>query len=228
MSDPYDGDVGVHYRTSRERFTALIRDLSPDELATAVPSCPGWSVRDVLGHVAGITDDALHGRIKGIPDDAQTAEQVERSAQLSMDELMTRWETQSPDFQAVLTSIGPSIAPAAIDVAAHEQDIRGALGKPGSRYNATIAWALPMMMHGFTRRVENAGLPSVRVEVEGEVMAEGVPDGLVLKISQHEAFRSLLGRRSREQVATYDWSSDPGAVLQVFFTFGPAAENIYD
>jgi hypothetical protein len=209
MSDPYDGDVGVHYRTSRERFTALIRELSPDELATAVPSCPGWSVRDVLGHVAGITDDALHGRIKGIPDDAQTAEQVERAAPLSVDELITRWETQSLDFQAVLTSVGPS-------------------GKPGSRYNATIAWALPMMMYGFARRVENAGLAPVRVEVEGEVMADGEPDGLVLKISQHEAFRSLLGRRSREQVATYGWSADPGDVLQVFFIFGPATENIYD
>ena len=228
MSDPYGGDVGVHYRTSRERFTAFIRELSPGDLATAVPACPGWSVRDVLGHVAGITDDALHGRIKGIPDDEQTADQVARSAQLSVDELITRWETQSPDFQAVLTSVGPSLAPAAIDVAAHEQDIRGALGKPGSRYNATIAWALPMMMYGFTRRVENAGLPSVRVEVEGEVMADGPPDGLVLRISQHEAFRSLLGRRSREQVATYDWSGDPGAVLQVFSTFRPAAENIYD
>ena len=228
MSDPYDGDVGVHYRTSRERFTAFILELSPTELATAVPSCPGWSVRDVLGHVAGITDDALHGRIKGIPDDAQTADQVSRSAQLSVDEVMTRWETQSPDFQAVLTSVGPSLAPAAIDVAAHEQDIRGALGQPGSRYNATIAWALPMMIYGFTRRVEKAGLPSVRVEVEGEVMAEGVPGGLVLRISQHEAFRSLLGRRSLEQVATYDWSGDPGAILQVFFTFGPAAEKIYD
>jgi uncharacterized protein (TIGR03083 family) len=228
MSDPYDGDVGVHYRTSRERFTALIRELSPDELATAVPSCPGWSVRDVLGHVAGITDDALHGRIKGIPDDAQTAGQVARSAQLSVDELLTRWEEQSPDFQAVLTSVGPSLAPAAIDVAAHEQDIRGALGKPGSRYNATIAWALPMMIHGFTRRVESAGLPAVRVDVEGEVMAEGVADGLVLRMSQHEAFRSLLGRRSPEQVATYDWSGDPGAVLQIFFIFGPAAESICD
>lgn len=228
MSDPYDGDVGVHYRTSRERFTAFIRELSPDELATAVPSCPGWSVRDVLGHVAGITDDALHGRIKGIPDDVQTAEQVERSAQFSVDELIMRWETQSLDFQAVLTSVGPSIAPAAIDVAAHEQDIRGALGKPGSRYNATIAWALPMMVYGFTRRLEKAGLPPVRVEVEGDVLAEGVPDGLVLRISQHEAFRSLLGRRSWEQVATCDWSGDPGAVLRVFFTFGPAAENIYD
>jgi hypothetical protein len=185
-------------------------------------------VRDVLGHVAGITDDALHGRIKGIPDDAQTADQVARSAQLTVDELLTRWEAQSPDFQAVLTSVGPSLAPAAIDVAAHEQDIRGALGKPGSRYNATIAWALPMMMHGFTRRAANAGLPPVRVEVEGEVMAEGVPDGVVLQISQHEAFRALLGRRSFEQVASYDWSSDPGALLQVFFTFGPASENIYD
>jgi uncharacterized protein (TIGR03083 family) len=228
MSDPYDGDVGVHYRTSRERFTAFIRELSPEELTTPVPSCPGWSVRDVLGHVAGITDDALHGRIKGIPDDAQTADQVARSAQLSVDELLARWEAQSPDFQAVLTSVGPSLAPAAIDVATHEQDIRGALAKPGSRYNATIAWALPMMMFGLNRRIENAGLPPLRVEVDGEVLAEGVPHGPVLKISQHEAFRSLLGRRSREQVAAYDWSGDAGPMLPVFFTFGPATENIYD
>jgi uncharacterized protein (TIGR03083 family) len=229
MSDPYDGDVGVHYRTSRERFMALIRELTPEELATPVPACPGWSVSDVLGHVAGITDDALHGRMKGIPDDTQTADQVARSSQLTVEALLDRWEQQAPDFQAVLTSVGPSIAPAAIDVAVHEQDIRGALGKPGSRYNATIAWALPMIVHGFERRLASAGLPAVRVDVEGEIMAEGVPDGPVLRITQFEAFRAFLGRRTLDEVAAYAWSNPPSsACLQQFFVFGPTAKSFSD
>ena len=227
MTDPYDGDVGAHYRAGRERFTAFINELSPVELDVAVPTCPGWSVRDVLGHVAGITDDAVSGRIKGIPDDAQTAYQVARSRKLTVAELLARWEAQAPDFQAVLTSVGPSIAPAAIDVATHEQDIRGALGRPGSRYNATIAWALPMMVHGFERRLENAGLPPVRVEVEGDVMAEGEPYGLVLHVGQFELFRAVLGRRSADQVRALRWSNHPDdQVIDAFFVFGPTLEPV--
>jgi uncharacterized protein (TIGR03083 family) len=229
MSDPYDGDVGVHYRTSRERFTALIRELTPEELNASVPACPGWSVRDVLGHVSGITDDAVNGRMKGIPDDAQTADQVERSRQLTVEALLDRWEQQAPDFQAVLTSVGPSLAPAAIDVAVHEQDVRGALGKPGSRYNATIAWALPMIVHGFERRLGKAGLSPVRVNVEGEIMADGETDGPVLRITQFEAFRAFLGRRTLDEVAAYAWSTPPSsACLQQFFVFGPTAKRISD
>jgi uncharacterized protein (TIGR03083 family) len=229
MSDPYDGDVGVHYRTSRERFMSFIRELTPEELAMSVPACPGWSVRDVLGHVAGITDDAVNGRIKGIPTEEQTAEQVARSGQLTVEALLDRWEQQAPDFQAVLTSVGPSIAPAAIDVAVHEQDIRGALGKPGSRYNATIAWALPMLVHGFERRLENAGLPPVRVDVEGEIMAAGEPGAPVLKITQFEAFRAFLGRRTLDEVASYTWSTPPSsACLQQFFVFGPTSKSFSD
>ena len=229
MTDPYDGDVGVHYRTSRERLAALIRELTPDELASPVPTCPGWSVRDVLGHVAGITDDVITGRLAGIPDDAQTADQVERARLLSVDELLARWELQAPDFQAVLTSVGPSIAPAAIDLCTHEQDIRGALERPGSRYNVTMAWALPMMVDGLTRRLHHEGLSPVRVDVEGEILAEGEPNGLTLTVSQFELFRALLGRRSRNQVRQLHWSAPPEeAVFNQFFVFGPTTDTIYE
>ena len=226
MTDPFGDDVGVHYRTTRERIVTFVRGLSDVELATQVPACPGWTVQNVLGHIAGIPDDLANGRLKGIPDDAQTADQVARAATLSAEELLTRWELQAPDFQAVLTSVGVALAPAAIDLAAHEQDMRGALGQPGARYNATIAWALPMMVTSLGSRLRHAGLPALRVVVEGEVMAQGDADGVSLTISQFEAFRALLGRRSRNQVAAYEWSADPAAILDRFFVFGPAAQNI--
>jgi uncharacterized protein (TIGR03083 family) len=228
VTDPYDGDVGLHYRSSRERFVNLIGELTEQDFTVEVPTCPGWTVREVVAHVAGIPDDALHGRIQGPPDDAQTADQIARAAHLSVADLLQRWEEQSPDFQAVLTSVGRALAPAAIDVATHEQDVRGALHRPGSRYNPTIAWALPMMVHGVTSRVRNVGLPATRLVVEGDVLADGDPGGLTLNVTQFELFRAVLGRRSRAQVASYDWSGDPHAVLPVFFVFGPTAEDIVE
>ena len=54
--DPSDRDLGVKadpqqiYREGRGRVTELVRDLDADALATPVPACPGWTVRDLLCH----------------------------------------------------------------------------------------------------------------------------------------------------------------------------------
>ncbi len=221
-------DVGAHYRVSRQRFIELVRTLDPSQLDLAVPACPGWTVRDVLGHVAAIADDALNGRLAGIPSDAQTADQVRRSGELSVENLLARWEQQSEEFESILTSVGGQLAPAAIDVATHEQDIRGATGQPGQRANQTLLWSIPRLVGRFQERLAEADLAPVRVVIDGEPMAEGVAGGLSLETTAFEAFRGILGRRSADQVRALSWSRNPGAALAAFFAFGPATVDIIE
>ncbi|MGH9039638.1 MAG: maleylpyruvate isomerase N-terminal domain-containing protein [Acidimicrobiia bacterium] len=44
---------GAIYAETRERVTALVRSLSPDELTGPVPTTPAWTPRDIVGHLAG-------------------------------------------------------------------------------------------------------------------------------------------------------------------------------
>ena len=42
------GEVGDHYRTTRERVTELLDVLEPGDETRAVPACPGWTVHDLF------------------------------------------------------------------------------------------------------------------------------------------------------------------------------------
>ena len=44
-------------KTPRTRVTALVTRLDEAALSTAVAACPGWSVRDVVAHLAAVADD---------------------------------------------------------------------------------------------------------------------------------------------------------------------------
>jgi hypothetical protein len=48
----------------------------------------------------------------------------------------------------------------------------------------------------------------------------------VLRSSYWEVLRWRLGRRSRAQLATMNWSRDPAPVLDHLFEFGPARADI--
>ena len=51
-------DAGAAYRLVRGRIDALVRGR--DGIAElAVPACPGWTVRQVVAHVAGVAQDIV-------------------------------------------------------------------------------------------------------------------------------------------------------------------------
>lgn len=52
------------YQDTRERITSLLSDLDDAALNTAITACPGWSVRDVVAHLAAVADDFGHGRLQ--------------------------------------------------------------------------------------------------------------------------------------------------------------------
>ena len=60
-------DLAGMYRETRERLAGLVAGLDEAQLGRPVPACPGWSVADVMGHLAAIPEDALAGRLTGPP-----------------------------------------------------------------------------------------------------------------------------------------------------------------
>ncbi len=109
-----------------------------------------------------------------------------------------------------------------LDVATHEQDVRGALGAPGARDTEVVRLGSDRLLRWMQPPVP------LRVVVEDGAYDLG-PEGdgaIVLRTDRFEAFRWRLGRRSRRQLAGLDWTGDPSPVLDHLVVFGPAATDI--
>jgi uncharacterized protein (TIGR03083 family) len=219
-------DLAQLYRDTRERLTALVAGLDEQALATPVPACPGWQVQDVIAHLAAIVEDALAGRLTGPPSEEETAVQVARYKGRPMPQTLDGWTAGAPRFEEVISAF--DIPPAVIDVASHEQDIRGALGRPGARDCPAVqqmaGWLLQRLRTPVAMRVtvEDA---EFRIGPAGAGTQDRV---LGLRTTRFEAFRWRMGRRSRDQLAALDWSGDPAPVLDHLVVFGPARTDIIE
>jgi uncharacterized protein (TIGR03083 family) len=222
-ADAAAADLARMYRETRERLTALVARLDEAELGTPVPACPGWSVADVMGHLAAIPEDALAGRLTGPPSEEETAAQVDRFRGRPMARTLAGWAELAPRFEEIVAAF--KVWPAVIDVASHEQDIRGAVGRPGARDTHVIREMSGWLLARLSPPVR------LRVTVEDTQIQVGPPDGepvLGLTTTWYEAFRWRMGRRSRHQLAALDWSGDPAAVLDHLVIFGPARADIIE
>ena len=120
-------ETGRLYHDVRERLIALVGTLDDAQLGAPVPACPQWHVRDVIAHLAGVCDDALTGHMEGAPGEAWTARQVEARRDASVADLLAAWARDAAPFERL-----PLPFQAVADVASHEQDIRGAVDRPGA------------------------------------------------------------------------------------------------
>lgn len=210
------------YSEATLSFIEFARTLTDDEWATECPCTPGWTARDVLSHVSGVPDDGLAGRVDGAATAPWTASQVERNAHFGVDELIERWLGQYELFGAAIESMGEVRPP--FDCHTHEHDVRQALGRPGNRDSRIVQVGSARML-GWLDEVP----VSLTVQLaDGRSVEAGQSDSaerVRLSTSDFEIFRSRLGRRSRDQVRSFDWSGSPtgiDALVANWFTFGPS------
>jgi uncharacterized protein (TIGR03083 family) len=228
-------EPGTLYRATRERLTGLLVDADAADWRTPVPACPGWDVHAVVSHLVGTAEDALAGRITGPPPPEVTAEQVARHRRETPGELLALWAELGPAFEDLVNAVGSF--PAALDVGSHEQDIRGALGRPGARDSELVRVGAERMV-----RMLDCGTPlafdvgdatylnadAADAADAAERGAEPGDDVLRARTTPFEVFRLRLGRRSRDQVRAMDWSRDPGDVVDRLFIFGPAESALVE
>jgi hypothetical protein len=113
-----------------------------------------------------------------------------------------------------------------LDVAAHEHDIRGAVGDTGARDCPVVQIGAAVMLKGLQLPhplIVETEHREVRV---GPADADGEPGRLIT--SDFEAFRWRLGRRSRRQLAAMRWSGDPTPYLDHLCVFGPAEHDVVE
>jgi uncharacterized protein (TIGR03083 family) len=185
-----------------------------------VPTTPGWTVKDVVAHLAGFFTTYRSGD----PRTAFTADwgdkEVANRKDLSLQECLDEWgdliENPGDLFES---NLGPV---AVADALAHEQDIRTAIDRPGARDDPNIVPAVEMGLAFVDKKAEAAGTPALRVKTDeiDRTIGRGEPV-TTLHTSTFELFRTLHGRRTIDQVRTMDWDGDPEPWMSVFFLFGP-------
>ena len=213
------GEVGSAYAGTRERITDLLRDADP---TVRVPACPAWTVKDVAAHVTGVVDDVLAGRLDGVATDPWTDRQVKTRADTSLGDILDEWAEKSPAFEKLLDDFGAAGEQAVFDVTTHEHDVRGALQQFGAHDSEGIAIGLRWGAALFIDMVHQQGHPPLRVcTTTGQCWpADAGETVATVQGEPFELFRSLSGRRSRDQLRALQWSVDPEPYLPAF-EFGP-------
>jgi hypothetical protein len=193
MSD----DLLDAYQGVRSRMSAIAADLSPAELDTTVPSCPDWTVRQLVAHNVAIpaaigagrlpTDGDLQGWLDGLL--------AERSGQ-PIDELLAEWATLDEVVGGVL-----SATPVLLDdVASHEHDLRAAVDRPDHSALAAdlvVPAALGTLVDGLVA----ADVGAIVVDCpEGTWRSHDAPPGWTIRASAWEAFRAVGSRRTPDEL----------------------------
>ncbi|HEX2040937.1 MAG TPA: maleylpyruvate isomerase family mycothiol-dependent enzyme [Acidimicrobiales bacterium] len=241
------GDIGALYEEGRQRITELVRDLDDEAAATTVPTCPEWSVKDVVSHLAGVCDDVLTGNIAGVATDPWTEAQVVKRRDLPLAEILAEWAEKAPQVEAIAGHFPGRVGTQwVLDVTTHEHDVRVALRAPGARDVEAIDVALGFMLTGFAVAIDGHGLPPLEVragdrswvlgsgtgqdgnvnERLAAVLMGGDPPidvaepAVTAEASAFEWVRALTGRRSLDQVRAFKWSGDSEPYFPAF-AFGP-------
>jgi uncharacterized protein (TIGR03083 family) len=210
-------DHRAAYVRAHDRICALVEEKTAD---VEVPACPGWTVKDVIAHLAGLFTTYRQG-------DPQTAfsagwgdEQVQKRRDRSLQECIGEWNELLDDpgdlFESHLGLVAVS------DVLAHEQDLRSALNRPGARDDENIVPAVEMGLSFVHNKAQAESLPALRV-VTGEIdrnIGQGEPHA-TLHTTTFDLFRALHGRRTVDQVRAMKWDGDPQPWMETIFVFGP-------
>ncbi|MEZ5230304.1 MAG: hypothetical protein R2710_27660 [Acidimicrobiales bacterium] len=203
------------YAATRLALVQRCRSLSPTEANTIVPLTPAWRIADVVAHVCGINADFVAGRLEGLGSDAWTARQVEKRRGSSLSAICDEWMRLAPELDALLED-DPGLAPRLLgDLIVHVHDIEHALGIEPDRVSAATAIGAPLRpaVAGTRRRPRGSGAGD-RPGCCG-TFEPGSASAVRLRTSAYDFLRAVTGRRSRAQVAAFDWQRDPDLVDRI-------------
>jgi uncharacterized protein (TIGR03083 family) len=147
------------YARTRDRIVELLAVTPEDELFRVVPACPDWTVHDLLAHVVSLPAALSMGRRPTGPIGDWLSELVAERNEQPVKELAQEWRALDTELDGLLS--GPSALLFA-DLAVHEHDFRGALGRP-DHAALEVEAMLPRTIAAFKRPLQDAGLAPIEV-----------------------------------------------------------------
>jgi uncharacterized protein (TIGR03083 family) len=224
-------DLGAVYAEQRRRIAELVRALPATDLLVRLPTCPDWTVRDVVGHMTGLMADVRAQNLAGLGTTEWTQAQVAAFAGQGLEAVLEAWaelaEPAEREFSRIVGAPGVRLIS---DAFTHEHDIRGAVRRPGGRESAAMAVALRVQLEALTTRLSDAGLPGLRLRcADGGVFAvgPGEPAGVVDFPTTWDMLRTVCARRSRAQLLACSWQGVAAEdYADTFFRFAPPEADV--
>lgn len=232
------------YDEVRHRILATVHRPGVDLDGTPLPACPAWNARALVGHLVGIAEDWVNGRLDGYASDKWTQSQVDATAARSIDELADAWDLA---FEALREGAGKARTggPAGAtpldagtmlfgDAVVHEADLYPVVA-PGLQVpDEAVAQSLKAGISMWRPVLGSAGALPLVISVPGwrDWAVGDVDDDATTRVEApaYELWRALYGRRSRTQVAAFAWSGDSGPYLDagLVFPFSWASAPLVD
>lgn len=185
------------YAQVRARFEDLIRAAGPDDLVRVVPACPEWRVRDLLGHVVSMPAAIGARRSPSGEINGWLAELIAERDEQPVSLLLEEWHQLDDVLRALLPGPAGLLFP---DLAVHEHDLRGALGKP-DHDALPVAELMPRTLAAFRHPLRDAGLGAIEVRSGADSWrTSDDPVGWTLLVDPWEAFRALGSRRTADEL----------------------------
>jgi uncharacterized protein (TIGR03083 family) len=206
--------AGVHldaYLELRVRVAELVLSGAPE---TVVPACPGWRVRDVVAHLAGLCEDWVDHRLDGYGSDGWTGGQVSRFSDCEVPQILERWAESANRFALLHDDrvMGPPSRWAFGDAVVHEADLRGAL-RSGRVPESAILLSMKGSIARWREHLGMSTAPSLLVRTSDArdwwIGPRDAPGAVEVQAPLYELFRALSGRRSTSQIRAWSWSEDP-------------------
>jgi uncharacterized protein (TIGR03083 family) len=208
--------VGKTYAEARLRIADLVVGLG-EEADRPVPTCPAWSVRDVIAHLAGVCADILAGNLVGVGTEPWTDAQVSARRGQSIDDLIKEWWQLAPQVEQFGDHFpGRTGAQWVLDVTTHEHDIRGALGAPGARQSEGVGMGLDLLVTALLHAAVSArGLPPVEVRAGGRSWTVGTGEPAVA--GNEETLAAAAAKRARTALISGDCppAGEPTGAVEV-------------
>ncbi|WP_139977357.1 maleylpyruvate isomerase N-terminal domain-containing protein [Nocardioides litoris] len=208
-----------------DRVSGIVRDEverdGEQALALPVPACPDWTVRDLLAHVVGLVADVLDGDEPDDHDPTWTGAQVDARRGRSGLDLLAEWEGHREAMVRYLDEV--DVRPLG-DAIIHEQDLRGALDRPGARDTAGLAAVRQMMADRLAGSLDGLAPLEVRSPDWHWRSGPGEP-GVVLEASGFDLFRAVTSRRTADELRSWVVEGDVTPYLDVFAGLGPLPEK---
>jgi uncharacterized protein (TIGR03083 family) len=198
-------------------LTSLLRD-SGGSAGSPVLACPGWSVRDAVAHLIESCRRAER-RLRAESAAPPIAASPDLD-QLELPALLAEWDRSGAAVGFFLTEPEHSHRGSIMVMEAftHELDIRAALGAPVPAGHPAFHAAFEVAVGGLSGSIMSLRLPPLGLMAGAEtwIAGDGEP-GTVVHGSPVDLFRSMTGRRTRQQIRTrLTWSDEPGPWLPAF------------
>lgn len=244
-------DLAAAYADTRTSMIKIAGELSSEQLASRVPACPDWTVKDLISHVTSIAASLANGDFPPDLDpvasliEEQSAErreafvagEIAARRERTIHEIIAEWEEAGTAVDAMIRGerAWPPGAPQLVewvvttDVAVHHHDLRGAVGRPGDRDSLATGISLFSYVTAMRFRSSLDKLPPFRIRAGSRewVVGEGEPAATVTG-DPYELSRAASGRRSPEQIRAYDWEGDPEPFINLFYPYGPRADALVE